>query len=105
MSHEDIEEKLELCYRVFECKLKNTYGIENWSYMKRIDDNKLKNRVKCNLLHEMINTRDHSKNLKIHYYPILHGCANTRKCREKFKNFRIRLVCGCNSTIIMGRLV
>ena len=38
----------------------------------------------------------------VYYSPILHGCMNTRKGEEKFKNFRILLDSGCISTIIMG---
>ena len=33
----------------------------------------------CNLLHEIINPLKHTKLLNIHYYPIVHGCNNTRK--------------------------
>ena len=36
-----------------------------------------------------------------HYSHILHVCMNTRKGKEKFKNFQILLNSGCSSTIVM----
>ena len=73
--------------------------------MTRIQNNEVKNISECNLLHDIINPSKRTKNLNSHYSPILHGCMNTRKGKSKFKNFRILLDSGCNSTIVMGRLV
>ena len=74
------------------------------THMTRIHDNELNNIAECNLLHDMINTPKHTKNLISHYSPILHGFMNTRKSKERFKNFRILLDSGCSSTIVMERL-
>ena len=41
MSLEDAKEKLEWSKRAFECKLRNTYGIENRNDMKCIHDDKV----------------------------------------------------------------
>ena len=45
------------------------------------------------------------KKLNIHYYPIIHGCINTRKGKSNFKNFQIILDSRCSSMIVLGRLV
>ena len=45
-----------------------------------------------------------TKNLNIHYSPILHVCMNNRIVKARFENFRILLDSGCSSTIVMGRL-
>ena len=42
----------------------------------------------CNLLHDIINPPRRAKDLNNHQSPILHGCMNTRKVREMFKNFQ-----------------
>ena len=55
--------------------------------MTRIHHNEVKNISECNLLHNIINPPKRAKKLNIHYYPILHGCMNTRKGKEKFKKF------------------
>ena len=73
--------------------------------MTRINNNEVKNISEYNLLHDIINHTKHAKILNIHYSPILHVCMNTRKGKAKFKNFRILLDSGCNSTIAMVRLV
>ena len=57
----------------------------------------------CNLLHDMINSSKHTKNLDSYYSPILYGCMNTQKGRAKFNNFRILLDSGCSSTITIKR--
>ena len=54
-----------------------------------IYDNKVNNIDKYNLLHDILNPSKHTKNISIHYYPILHGCINTRKGKVKFKNYQI----------------
>ena len=76
-----------MAQRAFECKQKNTYGIENLNGMTRIHDNILNKIDECNLLHDITNPHKHTKNLSSHYYPILHGCKNTRHDRAYFKNF------------------
>ena len=62
-------------------------------------------RPECNLLHDRLNPYKCTKPLNIHYYYILHVCMNTRKGKERFKNFRILLDSGCKSTIVMGLLI
>ena len=69
-----------------------------------IHDYEVKNVAECNLLHDIINPPKRTKNINIYYYPILHGCMNTRKGRARFKKFRILLVSGCSYTIVMRRL-
>ena len=73
--------------------------------MTCIYDTEVDNIAECNLLHDIFNPPKHTKKIKIHYSPILHGCMNTRKGKAKFNNFRILLDSGCSSTIIMIRLV
>ena len=73
--------------------------------MINIHDNEVKNIAECNLLHDIINPPKHAKNMNSHYYPILHVRLNNRKCRAKFKKFRILLGSGCSSTIVTRRLV
>ena len=72
--------------------------------MTRIHNNEVYNKSEFNLIHDIINPPKHAKNLNTHYYPILHVCINTRRVRERFKNFRILLDSGCSYTIEMGRL-
>ena len=73
--------------------------------MIHIHDKEVNTIAEWNLLHDIINTPIQSKNINSHYYPILHGCINTRKGRAKFKNFRIILDSECSSTSVIGRLV
>ena len=47
---------------MFECELKNTYGVENQNGMTCIHDNKVNNMNECNLIHDMINPPKHTKN-------------------------------------------
>ena len=105
MSLGDTEEKLEWCKHTFEFKLEKTYGIENQNGMERIHDEEVNKISEYNLLHGIINPPKRTKNLNSNYYPILHGCMNTRHGRSKFKNFRILLGSGCSYTILMRRLV
>ena len=60
--------------------------------------------AECNLLHDMINPPKCAKHVDTHYYPILHGCMNTRHGGEKFKNYLILLDSGFSSKISMGRM-
>ena len=89
---------------MFECKQKNPYGIENRNDMTHIHDKEVNKIAECNLLHDIINPSNHAKNVNSHYSPIIHGCINTRKSREKFKNFLILLNSGCSPMIVIGRL-
>ena len=73
--------------------------------MNRIHNNKLNNIVECNLLHDIINLSKRAENINSHYYPILHGCMNTRKCIEIFKNIRILLDIVFSSMVFMRRLI
>ena len=73
--------------------------------MNCIHGNKSYKIVEYNLLHDILNPSKRTKNLKIHYSPILHGCMNTQKGRANFKNFLILLYSGCSYMILMGRLI
>ena len=55
--------------------------------MNHIHDNKVNKIAECNLLHDMLNPSKCTKNINIHYSPILHGCMNTRKGKAKFNDF------------------
>ena len=72
-----------------------------FNIMNRIHDNKVNNISEFNLLHYIINPSKHTKNTNINYYPILHGCMNTRRGKATFKNFQILLDSGCSSTILI----
>ena len=88
--------------RTSEIKHKNIYDIKSLNDINRINDNKVNNISECNLLHDILNTSKRTKILNIHYSPILHGCMDKRKGREKFKNFQILLGSGCSYNIVMG---
>ena len=45
--------------------------------MNCMHENEVNKIPECNLLHDIINTSKHTKNLNSHYYTILHGCMNT----------------------------
>ena len=70
-----------------------------------IHDNEEKNIDEWNLLHDIFNPPKCSKNINSHYSPILHECMNTRKGRDKFKNFQIILDSVCISMIVTRRIV
>ena len=70
-----------------------------------IHDNEVKNIAECNLLHDIINPPNHTKNISSHYYRILHGCMNIRKVRARFKKIQISLDGGYSSNILLRRLV
>ena len=91
MSLEDTEEKIEWRKRSFECKQKNSYGIENQDNMMRIHDREVNQISECNILHDIINPSKRAKILNVYYCPNLRGCMNTRKGREKFNNFQTLL--------------
>ena len=102
---EDTTEKLEWLKHAFEYKQKSTYGVENQDDMTHIHDKYVNYIAECNLLHGIINPTKLKKVLNFHYSPILHECMNTRKGKEKFKNFWILSEIGCSSTIVMVIIV
>ena len=73
--------------------------------MNCMHENEVNKIPECNLLHDIINTSKHTKNLRSHYYPVLHGWTKTQKSIEKYKNFRILFDSGFSSTIVMGSLI
>ena len=81
----DSHKELRKC--VFESKLKNMYDINSLNDMNNIHDNKVNIIVEFNLLHDILNTSEHTQNIKSHHFPILHGYMNTRKGEEKCKSF------------------
>ena len=84
---------------------KKTHGIEKQNDTMRIHDNEVNKIFEYDLLHDIINNHKRTKKLNSHYFPIINECMNTRKGRQKCKNFRILLNSVCNSMIVMGRLV
>ena len=103
MSLDDSHKELRKC--VFESKLKNMYDINSLNDMNNIHDNKVNIIVEFNLLHDILNTSEHTQNIKSHHFPILHGYMNTCRGRAKFQKFRIFLDNGCISKIIMRTLI
>ena len=69
----------ELRRRAFEGKLENIFDMKSLNYIHCIYDIKVINISKLNLLHDILNPSKCTKNINIHYSPILHGCKNTRK--------------------------
>ena len=53
MSLKETKEKLEFRKRVFECKYKSTYKIENKNDMTCMHGIKVNKRSECNLLHDI----------------------------------------------------
>ena len=90
---------------MFEREQKNKYGIENQNYMTRIHEKKVNKISEWNLLHDIIDPPKFIKKLNCHYSSIIHGYMNTRRGKEKLKNFQIPLESGCSSAILMGRIV
>ena len=78
-----------LCKNVFERKLKIIFDIKRPNGMNHIRDNKLTTISERNVLYDILNLSKHTKNGNTHYSPILHGCMNTHKGREKCNDFRI----------------
>ena len=79
--------------------------IENRDTLIHINDNEVKNISECNLLHDIINPPERTKNINSHYSPILHGCMSNRKGRAQFKKFLIILDNGCIYTIVTRRIL
>ena len=73
--------------------------------MTSIHDKEVNNISEFNLLHDISNPTKVTQNLKRHCCPIIHRCMNTRRAKERFRNFRILLGSECSSTIVMRRLV
>ena len=73
--------------------------------MSFIHENEVNKVSECNLLHDILNPSKRTGLLNIHYYPILHGCMNTQKGRETFKNFLILFHSGFGSTIVIKILI
>ena len=57
--------------------------------MTRTKNNKVNIIAEYNLLHDIINTPKHAKNLISQYSPILHGCMNTKQGKAKLKSFAL----------------
>ena len=75
--------------RAFESEMKIIYDINRLNGMNRIHDKEVNNISGCNLLHDILDPSKLTKNINVHYFPILHGCMNTRKGKAVFKNFRV----------------
>ena len=60
--------------------------IENQDKLIHIHDNEVNNITECNLLHYITKSTKRAKNINRHNSHIIHGCINTRKGIEKFKN-------------------
>ena len=73
--------------------------------MTRIYDIEVNKIAECNLRYDITNHPKLTKILNIHYYPIIHGCMNTRRNNARFKNFQTLLDSGCSSVVLMGVLV
>ena len=69
--------------------------------MTSIHDKEVNKIAECKLLHDIINIPKRAKKINICYYPILHGCMNTRKFKKNFKDVCILLDSGFSSSIIM----
>ena len=90
MNLEETKEKLDWCKRVFECKQKSSYRIENKNDITRIHNNEVNKLADCNLLYDMINPPKRAKNLNTRYSPILNGWMNTReKVKQSLKTFAL----------------
>ena len=90
---------------MFESQLKNITYKKSLNIMNHIHNNKANNISKWNLLHDILNTSKHTKNINRHYYLILHVCMNTRKGKETIKNVRLLLDSECSSKILMRNLI
>ena len=80
------------------------YYMKRLNDMKYMNDNKVNIISEYNLLSDILNTFKWTKNIIIHYYPILHGCMNTRRGRAKYRIFWILLDSWCISTTVIIRL-
>ena len=55
--------------------------------MNRIHNKDVNNIHECNLLHGILNSSKRTKNMNIHYYPILHVFMNTSRGKAKLREF------------------
>ena len=74
--------------RAFESEMKIIYDINRLNGMNRIHDKEVNNISGCNLLHDILDPSKLTKNINVHYFPILHGCMNTRKGKAVFKKYK-----------------
>ena len=56
--------------------------------MKKYNVNEIDTYIECNLLNGILRPAKHMKTNNTHYYPILHGCMNTRYRRAEFNNLQ-----------------
>ena len=68
-------------------------------------ENKIDKIAEYNLLYDILHPSKCTKNINSHSSPIINGCMNTRKVRDKFNNFRILLESGHSSTIVTRSLI
>ena len=95
-----------MCHKCkFEINIKNIYGMKILNDMNHIHENEVNNISECNLLHGVLDPSKLTKNINIYHSPILRVCMNTCRGKAKFKNFRILLVSGFSSTIVMRSLL
>ena len=72
--------------------------------MTCIHGNKENKLAEWDLLHDILNpTKRTKKNSQ--YSPIIQGYMNTRRVKDKFKEFITLLDSGCISTIVIGKLI
>ena len=91
--------------RSFESELKIGYDINRPNSMNHIHDNKENIISEWNLLHDILNLSERTRNINIHCYLIPHVCLNTKKGKARFNSFRILLDSGCSSRIVMIMLI
>ena len=66
---------------------KNVYDIKIPIGMDFIHENEVNKIAGFYFLHNILNCSKRTKILNRHYSPILHGCMNTQKGRDKCNNF------------------
>ena len=73
--------------------------------INRIHNYKVSNIAECNSIHDILNPSKLTKNINIHYPPILHECMNNCRVKVKFQNFQIIWGSGCSYTSVRIRLI
>ena len=73
--------------------------------MNIIHDDKVNNISRWKLLYGILNYFKSTKNINVHYSPILHGCMDTRRGKANLKNFRTLLGSGCSYNILRRGLI
>ena len=43
----------------------------------------------CNLRHAILNYSKQTEDISLHNVPMLYGCMNTHRCKDKFNNVQI----------------